>query len=58
MDTANDNAVSPTVSVTLTRQEWLIVATIVADTAKYIKDVPMRVRLKELGLRIVHQAKR
>lgn len=58
METANDNAISPTVSVTLTRQEWLIVATIVADTAKYIKDVPTRVRLKELGLRIVHQAKR
>lgn len=54
----NDNAISPTVAVTLTRQEWLIVATIVADTAKHIKDVPTRVRLKELGLRIVHQAKR
>ena len=58
METANDNAISPTVAVTLTRQEWLIVATILSDTAKYIKDVPARVRIKEIGLRIVHQAKR
>lgn len=45
------------VNVGLSRKEWLMVATIVAEAAKGMRDRDVRVTLKELGLNIIKQAR-
>jgi hypothetical protein len=57
MSTVEPEDLSRIVPVSLSQREWLMIATILAETSRGIRDQPMRVMVKELGLNIIKQAR-